>query len=336
MITPIEATIEEFEQGAWVAELVSLDEFDGSFDLRGVTWTGTAVHSKESFGRFYTTVIGGKNQLAKVLRDKWYDGSVSLQAAAQDVCRESGEAFGSATSGKRLTTFERLQGTASQGLDALANVFGFIWWIGRDGAVNVAQQRPSASAPIGLETSATEDSVLLDQPEAALLGASYDEKTVRHIRWTLTEKSFSARLYFLPFLFRNPNRTDYSALCDARVDKQNSDGTVDVIVSGRYGVTKVPLLSGIPGSKIKVNGGEVVTLGYFSGDPQKPFCVAHGQDTAASKNVARVDDEVQVTLSSGDFNTMGANAGGTPVTATSPVVLKGKINIGSSRVKLGD
>lgn len=340
---PITAIIEEFEQGAWVADLTSTERFTDSFETLGITWTGTAVSVREEFEVFHTRVVGGKAKLATLLKDKYYDGRVRLEAAVQDVCRESGETFGSTILAASLTSFERIRGTASEALDALAEVFQALWWIGRDGKVQLKVARDSSADAQGIRTSSDVDSVLLSDP-VLQIGSAYDGKTVRHIRWELTPQDFTARLYFVPFLFRNPTRTAYSSLMTASVDKQNADGSLDVIVSGRFGVTNVPLLSGIPGSKIKVNGGEQVTLGFFGGNPQAPFCLAHGQDAAATKQVARKGDSVNAgtltavsTPGGGPVTFVYVGANGVPSAPSQTASLTGgEVTSGSERVKLGD
>jgi hypothetical protein len=50
----IDAQVEEFEHGAWVADLSSLDAFSGSFDMAGSKWTGTKVTERVDFSRYYT------------------------------------------------------------------------------------------------------------------------------------------------------------------------------------------------------------------------------------------------------------------------------------------
>jgi hypothetical protein len=338
---PVEATIEEFEQGAWIADLVSIEKFAGSFDLRGVTWTGTVVSEREEFSRFYTRVIGGKSKLATVLADKFYSGNVSLQAAIQDVCRESGESFGGAQAGVFLNKFERQRGAAYAALDSIANAVNSIWWIDRSGLVQMKSARDVGAAPKGQRVSSDVDSILLSEPDGLTLGSTYDGSTVRHLRWSLNAKRFVARLYFVPFIFRPPSDSRYASLESARVDRDNGDGTIDVIVGGRYGLTKIALYCGVPGSKVKVNGGEEVQVGYFAGDPQKPFAVSMAQNTAATKQVARNGDSVKVTITTAIvatlapfFNSPAGPCVGLPVVPS--VDVTGTITSGSDRLKVGD
>lgn len=341
----IEATIEEFEQGAWIADLVSLDEFAGSFDLVNVTWTGTEVSKRQEGEHFHTRVIGGKNGLAKVLDDRFYDGSVTVQAAVQQVCQLAGETFSEAVKGKTLTTFQRMKGPAYRALDAIAEAFDLKWWIGRDGKLSMLSDRPEGAEAQGFKMRSDVDSVDLSEPVDVELGGTYDDKPIRHLRWHFTPARFMVTIYFLPFVFRPPVDNRYDAHEDAKVDKDNGDGTIDVIVGGRYGLKKVKLFCGVPHSKVKVDPGDLVTVGYFGGDPQKPYAVAMAQDTNASKEVARKGDGagggnlVVAFVGTGSLTmTYNPGKGGAPqvVTNSGTINFDEKITEGSQRLKVGD
>lgn len=340
----LELIIEEFESGAWVADIVSLDEFTGSFELAGVTWSGTKLSSQQYVDRIQTKVIGGKNGISKTIQSQWYDGNVSVQVGVQDVCRLSGETFGSAQAGKVLNTFQRHSGTAYEALNAIAEAFELVWWIGRDGQLHMLSERTSNAAVIGEAGERRESSVMITNPQTLELGATFDDQTIRHIRWRLTEKSFVAEAYFVPFVFRPPVNTKYSRTYNAKVDKQNADDTIDVIADGKFGVTKVPLFCGIPHSKVKIDPGDQVILGFFGNSPQKPFAVAMGQDTGATKEVARKGDSVDlgsisvVSAGVGPCTVTYIPAGGVVPPAPPPFTALngGKITSGSARIKIGD
>ncbi len=337
----IELIIEEFESGAWVADVVSLDEFTGSFDFAGVTWTGTLLSSQEYVDRITSKIIGGKNGISKTIQSQWYDGSVSVQVGVQDVCRLSGETFGSAQTGKVLNTFQRHSGPAYEALNAIAEAFDLMWWIGRDGQLRMLSERTSSATVVGELGERGESSVIVTNPQTLEIGSTLDDKTIRHIRWRLTQDSFYAEAYFVPFIFRPPTNTKYSRMYNAKVDKQNSDDTIDVIADGKFGVTKVPLFCGIPHSKVKIDPGDQVILGFFGASPQKPFAVAMSQDTGATKEVARKGDSIDagsllvVSPGVGTCTITYVPAGGVPVPGTTALD-GGKVTSGSARIKIGD
>lgn len=327
----ISATIEEFEQGTWVADVVSLSEPSGKIDLAGVEWSGAIVSTRQEDERHITRIVGGAGKLGEQLKDKYYDGQVSLQTAVKDIANEAGESVGTVDAGAFLQTYERLRGPCGSVLDRLAQTMSMQWWIGRDGMLAMSAARTSPLEASGVrENSDVDGSVILVEPSSLEIGGTYDGETVRHIRWQWSAKRFEAQAYSVPFIFRTPVTTQYDRLYSAKIDKQNGDGTVDVIAAGRFGVTRVPLLTGVPGSKIEVRPGEVVTLGFFGGDPQAPFCVGHAQGSGGAK-VGRVGDTVRVTIPGGTY----LNAAQAGVFA-GPVDVDGEITSGTDRIEIGD
>lgn len=345
----VDLVIEEYEVGTWVANAVSLEAFDGDLSFGELSWSGAKVSESFEQERYRTTIVGGAGNLGVTLLDKFYTGRVSLQTAVQDACREASEAFGSAVAGSFLSTFERLKGTLAQSLDALANAFALVWWIDRDGNLQMQAARDVGPEATGQRVSVASDSVLLVNPVDVQVGGTYEGKTIRHVRWSYNAERFAAEIYFLPFVYRAPVDKRYASLESARVDRDNGDGTIDVIVGARYGLTKVPLFCGVPGSKVQVRGGEEVSVGYFGGDPQKPYAVSMAQNTAATKQVARKGDTVGAgTLAFAFVPGSGAASlsvtytpgdGGAPqviASGSGTITIGEKITSGSDRLKVGD
>lgn len=347
----IDIVIEEYEQGTWVAEVTDLVPFVGSVVINGTdTWIGTAKSTQQEAEKFLTKVVGGRGGLSTAIPDWYSKGSVSLAAALATICTNAGETLGAVQAGKILPVYQRLRGTAAQALDELATTLNLIWWIGRDGTVNMATQRPVGPIATGVqEDGGGDDSVTLIEPIGVQIGGTYNGQTIRHIRWHQNGDRYAAQIYFVPFLFRSPlEQSTYACQYDAKVDKNNGDGTIDVIAAGRFGVTKVPLYAGVPGAKITVKPGELVTLGFLGANPQAPYAVAHGQNSAATKLVARVKDLVDA----GTFQFASSIATDlvvtwtpgpgiippTPVVAPvgSPLPVKGIITSGSARIALDD
>ncbi len=376
----LEAHIEEFEQGTWVADLIADQSFSGSFQLPdGSTWMGTKVSEVADRGRFFSKVVGGNGALGRAVLDQFYQGQISLQVVVNAIAGASsaspgdtGETVGGVATGVFLTQYQRFVGSRSEALDAVAKAAGgavnpgadpLLWWIGRDGQLQMQLPNPTTGArsSTGL-VSGTQDmnrvdvdgSVELVQPTGAVLGAMYGTPTaapVRHIRWKYTGKIFSARLFFVPFLFRAPAQTKYDRTYNAKIIADNGDGTVDVLAyrspsegkAPAFNVSKVQLFCGVPGSKVTMIAGEECTLGFFGGDPQKPFAMSMKQNTAvpSTKKVARVGDKIRFTLTA-------ANVAATVLTAPPPgyvvapgpspvgVVIEGTIVEGSSRLLVGD
>jgi hypothetical protein len=110
-----------------------------------------------------------------------------------------------------------------------------------------------------------------------------------------------------------PDQRDrfYERTYSAKVSKQRGDGSVDVIVAGRYELSNIPLLAGWPGSRITVKPGELVSVGFFNGNRSQPYAVAAEQG-GAGQPVALMGDAVSVMLP--PFSVTGLMNGVTPFT----------------------
>lgn len=379
----LEAHIEEFEQGTWVADLIADQPFAGSFQLiDGSTWVGTKVSEISDRGRYFTKVVGGLGSLGATVLDNFYQGQVSLQVIVNAVCgasggpKDKGELTGNIAPGVFLTQYQRFVGLRSEALDAIAKAAGgavtpgadpLLWWIDRAGLLQMQLPNPTTGARVStklvtgiqdMEKVDVDASVELVSPSNAELGALYGTpaQAVRHIRWKMTQDKFTARLFFVPFIFRPPAQTKYDRKYDAKIISDNGDGTVDVLAyrspsegkAPAFGVSKVQLFCGVPGSKVKMQAGEEVTLGFFGGDPQKPYCESMKQDAtvAPTKKVARNGDPIIATLSAADITAIalmlkvgpGPAVGSTVVATAAPQQLTGtcQINGGSARLLVGD
>lgn len=331
--------IEEFERGTWVAELKSTEDLGSSvdFDFAGETWHGSVVQKTEENGLFSASVVGGAGGLFKPVTDLYYAGNTGYRNVVGSIAVAGGERVSEVAVGS-VQTYMRLRGTVGQSLWTFALTYGLQWWIDRQGGVRVVQLRPSGPVALGVRVDSGPDgSITIANPENVQIGGTFDGSPIRHIRWRQSANEFTATIY--PYPFHNDRSTiDYGKLHSARVDRQNSDGTVDVIAAGRFGVTNVQLLSGIPGSKIVMEPGDLVLLGFYGGDPRAPFAMSTWQGDG-SKAIARIDDSVAC-------GTLTATAGGSPVlfTYTPPgsapqppnasVTIGGKITSGNQRVKL--
>ena len=110
---PITAHIEEFQSGAWVADLTATESFPGLFVLPdGSSWTGTTVEERFDKGTFHTRVIGGANGISQTIPDQYYTGSVTLQQIFGDICTACKEVAGTAPT-ITVANYQRLQGTGA-------------------------------------------------------------------------------------------------------------------------------------------------------------------------------------------------------------------------------
>lgn len=292
----INCTVEELYSGAWVADTVDTVAPTGSFTLfNGTQWTGAVFSQSQDGGRFYSRIVGGKGKLAQALVDKWYNGTSLIDQIASDAISEAGEAVGASSLGVRVDAWQRKAGTLGQALSEIVSIVGGVWWVDRTGLVQLAPSRPTGDIlpeTVSKAKSDVDGSVLIDPfPSAPLFtpGWTWEGRQIRHIRWTQASDKFQCSLGFQDL--ESPLLTwDYFRSYSAKVDKQNTDGTLDVIVDGKFAVTNVKWLAGLPG-KIVINGGDEIELGWAGGDPRYP--VAWGlKMLTTGKAAARVDDTV--------------------------------------------
>lgn len=270
---PLSALVEEAESGAWVADLVLKDAYEGSFEFGGDTWTGTAISSVAEGGKYLVRVVGGKGKLGTKLAERYYKGGATAKGLASDILKAAGET-GTPELASPAPTYQRQAQSAGQALDQLCETFGGTWWVDRSGAVNVATARPGGEAATGTRVASDVDgSVLLQvQTSAGILpGMTYEGKTIRHLRWRLSPEKLVVEISFAAFALPRYN-TDYLKTYSAKVDKQNPDGTLDLIVGGKFGLTQVTWLTGGPG-KVEALEGDLVSVGFWEGDPRKPYAI---------------------------------------------------------------
>lgn len=98
-------------------------------------------------------------------------------------------------------------------------------------------------------------------------------------------------------------RVDYFRLTPARVVRQASDGTLELIPddgSGLPGLVGVPIRHGLPGvTGVSVASGARVRVGFEGGDPRLPYAalwdagnVTRITINSGTRNAARAGDEV--------------------------------------------
>ena len=131
------------------------------------------------------------------------------------------------------------------------------------------------------------------------------------------------------FIRRVTSRLDYCALYPARVAKQNSDGSLELVPDDERlpGLSRVPIRYGLPGARATLEADSRVAIGFENSDPSRPVVVFWEQGAVSrleltaseivlnggSAKVARVGDDVAVDLSG---TTLTGTIGGSPATFT--------------------
>jgi hypothetical protein len=353
----ISATVEEVFSGSWVADTVDIAPPTGAFNLAGSDWAGAVLDQSKDGGRYYARIVGGAGKLATQLADRWYNGTALADTIAADMVAEAGETLGTSALGTSADSWQRKAGTLGECLSQLVATLGGIWWVGRDGKVNLGPSRAGSDIPVTTVTvSSTDvDGSLVVSPNAGLdgitPGAQWQGKIVKHVRWSLTPGNLSAALAFheLP---SPPLTFDYFRTYSAKVDAQNGDGSLNVIVDAKFAVSNVKWLSGVP-AKVTINGGDSITLGWLGGDPRYPYTMGLAM-TDGTKAAAGKGDTVDIgylvcpILGAGTGSVVipptlyfppgpegqaAANLAGVPPQYNAPIALTGLITSGLDRVK---
>jgi hypothetical protein len=224
-------------------------------------------------GKYLVRVVGGKNGLKTALKERFYKGGANLTSVVRDILTAAGES-GTTELVAPAPTYQRQAATAGQALEKACDTFAATWWVDRSGAFHVATARPEGESATGTRIASDIDgSVLLQvQGSAGIVpGLTYEDKTIKHLRWRLTPEKLIVEISFAAFSLPRHN-TDYLKQYSAKVDKQNTDGSLDLIVGGKFGLTQVTWLTGGPG-KVDAKQGDLVSVGFWEGDPRKPYAI---------------------------------------------------------------
>lgn len=268
----ISATVEEYYQGAWTATVEQTEAYEGSFELGGYTWVGTATHQEQDEGRVKLQIVGGRGGLSRQVAERQYYGGASVNSILQDILKACGET-GSTAVTTRAPSYQRQACTAGQALDYLVKTYGLTWFVTREGTVSVVASRPVSVPTQSSFQVLARDSlgpILQVNSDANLTpGDSWDNQTIRHIRWIQDPMRLVAEVSFKESILK-PEGLDYHKTYGAKVERQNSDGTLDVIVNGKFGLSKVKWLAGVPGW-VEAKEGDLVSVGFWNADPRQPY-----------------------------------------------------------------
>lgn len=300
---PSVAMIEEPYRGTWVAEITTTEQPNGSFDLGQVTWLGalTASGAVADGAQWHTRVVGGRGKLATVLPYKNYATGIQSAQVFIDIITGSGETPGAIVAPGRLPYYEREKTTAGMALNDLADQLGLTWWVSRSGLVCVGAARSDTGAvdPVKApQTRSDADSVTLSVLNAADVapGKSTAGRTIMAVRWHMQSK-LTAECAFTQAAdidFRGSGF--YQKTYQAKVDRQNANKSVNVIVDGKFQLDNVPLLPGIAGAVPLMRPGDLVSVGFLGWNRATPYAVPAQLGSDSAKPAALQGDSVEIIL----------------------------------------
>ncbi len=275
-------TIHEPVEGRWWAD-VALSAGDPLSGRRALTigsavWSGTIVDPTTDGQRRRARVIGGANGLDSPVTDRYYRGSVTLGQIATDLLASVGETLDPASDllTRTMPTWQRFAGPAREALTDLVLANKLAWRVTRAGLVRL-EQLPHAfivAIPPGtlLEDDGRSIAIAVESPDIEP-GVTVDGHKIHRIMWEATASRVTGYCFYqdAPELRRVQ---DHRSIAEAGIDSQAADGSLSVIAASRYGLTDVPLYSGLPGVDVEVQSGRQ-TLVAWAGSPRRPIAVGH-------------------------------------------------------------
>lgn len=270
----IEATVEEHYQGAWTATVVQTEEYEGSFELGGQSWVGKALQQNYDGSRYHLQIVGGAGKLATQVSERQYYGGSSVANIFADIVKACGESSGSTSVSARAPSYQRQACTGGQALDYLAAAYGLVWYVTREGEVRLAKSLFSDEVPGTFQVIARDSLGPIFQVNGLAdirPGWTFEGQTIRHIRWIQNPKKLVAEVSFKDVLIKQEG-LEYNKTYSAKVESQNADGSLNVIVNGKFGLSNVKWLGGIPGW-IEAKEGDLVSVGFWNTDPRQPYAI---------------------------------------------------------------
>ncbi len=250
-------------------------------------------------------VVAGAGGLSVPLPPQGYSShptSVSMLEILNDVCALTFEQLSQETQdfagGQSYSRWDRV-GDGVAVLDALAEDNGVDWRCNPDGTIRLAPEEWPESTPENFYDMGDEgvDGIIECAPDDATIvpGMTVLGKKITDVIYRIEERSLRASLYYhggQVAEFRSAVRRQVPELPflpprEGTVVKQNGDGTLQVKTVDMGTLDRVPLLVGLPATKVTMNGGERVRLWFADGSPALYFASEIEQDDDARVGIAR-------------------------------------------------
>lgn len=297
--------------GAWHADVrVSPRQGDTGVALAGLvtltfddlTLTGTVLRSQVDDGEIAARIVGGAGKLSNVVSARYYYGSPTVRRVIEDILRDTGgETLAVDSSATVLSTvlavWQRVAESAGAALSRITAANGGSWRVKPDGTVLIvgAETWPVVEPPhvnvagsdpvVGTYRVAWADGSL---PAIVLPGITFRGSRIAYVVHELGPGALRSELRFAePHALLErlsalvAKSTAYSRLLPGIVERQNADGSVDVVIDNTIGLTQVALRSGVPGLRVLVQQGQQVLVGFEADDPRRPFAALWGQSGSA-------------------------------------------------------
>lgn len=278
--------------GAWTAEVVvgSDQALSGRvvLDDGGVQFRGTVVNGEVDTGRSQALIVGGAGGLGTELEAKAYRATPA-RSVINDILAEAGETLSAdadpALLGVLLPFWHRDSGPAWRALGLVVfDALGANWRVKRDGSIwigrDVYAEQKLDHVVVGRDEASRMWEIASERSEL-LPGVTFQDRLVKRVIHKIDGGSQRTEVWFedpVLGLRRQPGlgrEQQLLRLYPSTVVAQHSDGSVDLLpddveVRGR-GTQHVPVRWGLPGTRVELQGGHRVLLGFEAGDPTRPF-----------------------------------------------------------------
>jgi len=261
-----------------------------TLELDGLTLVGTVVRSAPEDGMIAARIVGGAGGFGLTLAARYYRGSPTVRRIVEDLLRDCGETLDadsdSAVLATALGTWQRASEPAGAALTRILAAHGGSWRVNPAGTVLIvgAEAWPTVEPEHTLVpgTEGASGSVRVAWPDGTpadvLPGITFRGSQIRYVVHELAPDGLRTELRtenpggFIDRL-RSKLSVDawFARMWPAVVEAQNADGSIDVVVANRFGLTAVPIRHGIPGLTVLVPQGHRVLVGFEAADPRAPY-----------------------------------------------------------------
>jgi hypothetical protein len=312
--SPIAAKLHQPRMGAWQSDLdLDVSEIPTGkvkFQLDDLEFTGTVLPEQSGLDgvRGKCRVVGGNGHLNRIIDAHSYSGGsgTTVGIVVRDILKACGEDLSDLSDADALATplprWHVVSGKASDALTALAEATDTAWRVQRDGTIWFGAEQWPEVAPEGQilhEAWADGHVTLASETPNMVPGVVFQGQRIEHVthdygttlRTHLRTPGGSA-VNALSALARLPRQIDFSREYPCKVVTQNPDGTLQLLpdddVMKSRGLDHVPILTGLPGFKVKVKNGARCTLTFAAGDPMRPRVLGWELDPDSVESVSMV------------------------------------------------
>lgn len=258
--------------------------------LNGIDLYGTVLRCDVVDGMIEARIVAGAGGLSTTLAERYYKGGSSVRKIVGDILRDCGETLADDASAaildQTMPTWQRAREPAGTALSRVVEAVGGSWRMTTTGQVLIVGTEswptvapvhtliPGSDGALGIYRVAWPETT----PDDLLPGVTFRGMRIRYVVHELTAASLRTEVRtqeprgYLERMRALLSRGEwYSRLWSAVVDKQNADGTVDVVVDSKWGETQVPIRHGLPGMTVEIQQGQQILVGYENDDPKRPF-----------------------------------------------------------------